>query len=65
MKKIAAALMVTAFAFCVGTAFAKSEKCTVDTVEGDTVTITCKETKLKVGDNVKVKVNKKKEVEGC
>ena len=65
MKKVLAALMVTAFAFCVGTAFAKTEKCTVNTVEGDTVTITCKDTELKVDDKVKVKVQKKKVVEGC
>ncbi|MCI5222383.1 MAG: hypothetical protein D3924_06870 [Candidatus Electrothrix sp. AR4] len=65
MKKRAAALMVTAFAFCAGTAFAKSEKCTVDTAEGDTVTMTCKKTKLKAGDKVQVKVKKEKAVEGC
>lgn len=65
MKKITAALMVTAFAFCVGAAFAGTEKCTVDSVEGDKVTITCKDTELKAGDNVKVKKQKKKAVEGC
>ena len=42
MKKIVAALMVTAFAFCIGTAFAKTEKCTVKTVavEGEKATVT-------------------------
>ena len=70
MKKIVAALMVTAFAFCIGTAFAKTEKCTVKTVavEGEkaTVTMECKkDAELKDGDNVKVKVAKKKVVEGC
>ena len=33
MKKILAALIVTAFAFCVGTAFAKTVKCTIETVD--------------------------------
>ena len=70
MKKVVAALMVTAFAFCIGTAFAKTEKCTVKTVavEGEkaTVTMECKkDAELKDGDNVKVKVAKKKVVEGC
>ncbi|MDU9050928.1 MAG: hypothetical protein Q3M30_18925 [Candidatus Electrothrix sp. Rat3] len=70
MKKIVAALMVTAFAFCIGTAFAKTEKCTVKTVavEGEkaTVTMECdKDAELKDGDNVKVKVAKKKVIEGC
>ena len=70
MKKVLAALMVTAFAFCVGTAFAKTEKCTVKTVavEGEkaTVTMECeKDAELKEGDTVKVKAQKKKVVEGC
>ncbi|CAK8721379.1 hypothetical protein KKHLCK_10625 [Candidatus Electrothrix laxa] len=70
MKKVVAALMVTAFAFCIGTAFAKTEKCTVKTVavEGEkaTVTMECKkDAELKDGDNVQVKVKKKKVVEGC
>ena len=70
MKKIVAALMVTAFAFCLGTAFAKTEKCTVKTVavEGEkaVVTMECdKDAEVKEGDTVKVKVQKKKVVEGC
>jgi ribosomal protein S4E len=65
MKKVLAALMVTAFAFCVGTAFAKTEKCKITTVDGDTVTMTCKDNELKVDDTVKVKKEKKKVVEGC
>jgi 2-methylaconitate cis-trans-isomerase PrpF len=70
MKKIVAALMVTAFAFCIGTAFAKTEKCTVKTVavEGEktTVTMECeKDAEFSDGDNVQVKVKKKKVVEGC
>ncbi|MCI5159163.1 MAG: hypothetical protein D3906_12165 [Candidatus Electrothrix sp. AUS1_2] len=70
MKKIAAALLVTAFVLSVGTAFAKREECTVKTVavEGDkaTVTIECdKDAELKEGDTVTVKAQKKKKVEGC
>ncbi|MCI5207675.1 MAG: hypothetical protein D3910_02515 [Candidatus Electrothrix sp. ATG2] len=70
MKKLVAALMVTAFAFCVGTAFAKTEKCIVKTVEvadeKATVTLECdKDAEIKEGDKVKVKAQKKKVVEGC
>ncbi|MGB5687430.1 MAG: hypothetical protein WBM35_16600 [Candidatus Electrothrix sp.] len=69
MKKVVAALMVTAFAFCIGTAFAKTEKCKVTEVvkaEKATVTMECdKDAELKVDDNVKVKPVKKKVVEGC
>jgi len=66
MKKIAAAVMVAAFAAAAGAAFAaKAEKCTVDAVDGDKVTISCKETKLKAGDKVEVRVKEDKPVEGC
>lgn len=70
MKKIVAALLVTAFALSAGIAFAKKEECTVKTVavEGEktTVTMECdKDAELKEGDNLKVKVVKKKAVEGC
>ncbi len=64
MNKTIAVGLVVAFAVTAGIAFA-SEKCTVDTVEGDTVTMTCKKTELKVGDTVKVKAKKKEVVEGC
>lgn len=70
MKKISMTLMVTAFVFCVGSAFAKTEKCKVTAadVKGEktVVTIECNnDTELKAGDSVKVKVQKKKVVEGC
>ncbi len=66
MKKIFAAVVVTAFAAAAGAAFAaKAEKCTVDAVDGDKVTITCKGTALKTGDKVEVKVKEDKPVEGC
>jgi hypothetical protein len=66
MKKIVTVMMVAAFALSTGAAFAKSEKCTVDAVDGDKVTMTCKKAdKLKAGDSVKVKAAKKKAIEGC
>jgi hypothetical protein len=65
MKKIVTVMMVAAFALSTGAAFAKSEKCTVDAVDGDKVTITCKDTKMKAGDKVTVKAAKKKAIEGC
>ena len=70
MKKIVAALLVMSFALSAGIVFAKKEECTVKTVavEGDkaTVTMECdKDAEIKEGDNVKVKVAKKKVVEGC
>ncbi len=57
--------MVAAFALSSGIALAGSEKCTVDAVDGDKVTMTCKGTKMKAGDSVKVKAAKKKAIEGC
>ncbi|MCK5516420.1 MAG: hypothetical protein KAI39_06055 [Desulfobulbaceae bacterium] len=66
MKKLVTVVMVAAFALSTGMAFAASEKCTVDTVEGDKVTMTCAGTAMKAGDAVKVKAAKKKAaVEGC
>ena len=66
MKKIVTVVMVAAFALSAGTALAAaSEKCTVDAVDGDKVTMTCKGSKMKAGDAVKVKGAKKKAIEGC
>lgn len=70
MNKLFAALIVTAFAFCVGTAFAATEKCTVTAAEVKdgkaVVTMECdKDAALKVDDKVKVRVQKAKAVEGC
>ncbi len=66
-KKIAALMMATVFAL--GTAsvsFAGKVACTVDSVDGDKVTMTCeKADKLKAGDEVKVSAKKKAAVEGC
>ena len=65
MKKMVTVVMVVAFALSAGAAFAKSDKCTVDGVDGDKVTMTCKGTKMKAGDKVTVKAAKKKAIEGC
>ena len=66
MKKLAVLMMAGMFALSVvSVSFAGSEHCTVDKVDGDTVTMTCKGTKMKAGDSVKVKVAKKKAIEGC
>ncbi len=66
MKKLITVVMVAAFALSAGAALAGSVKCTVESVSGDTVTLTCKKaSKLKVGEAVKVKAAKKKAIEGC
>ncbi len=66
MKKVVSAVMVAAFVVSAGVAFAASVKCTVDSVEGDKVTMTCdKADSLKAGDSVSAKAKKKKAIEGC
>ncbi len=61
--------VVLALTFAVSTvAIAATVKCTVDSVEGDKVTMTCKKAdKLKAGDAVKVKSKKSgaAAIEGC
>lgn len=67
-KKIVALAMAVVFSFCTaGIGFAAKLKCTVDAVDGDKVTMTCKKAdKLAAGDKVKVSPAKKKgAVEGC
>ena len=66
-KKLVTVVLATVFAMSsVGTAFAAKVKCTVDTVEGDKVTMTCeKADKLEPGAKVKVSTKKKAAVEGC
>jgi len=55
--------------FALGTAgmsFAAKAKCTVESVEGDKVTMTCEDAdKMKAGDKVKVNLPKKGAIEGC
>lgn len=66
-KKFMTVAMVAVFALStVGIASAAKVKCTVDSVEGDKVTMTCKKAdKLASGDKVKVSTKKKAAVEGC
>lgn len=64
MKKIVATALAAAFLFSGGVVFAAS--CTVDAVEDKTVTLTCDDVDMKVGDNVRVRVERKKRaLEGC
>ena len=66
MKKVITVVMVAAFALSAGAALASKVKCTVESVSGDTVTLTCKKaSKLKAGEKVNVKPAKKKAIEGC
>ena len=66
MKKLVTVVMVVAFAMSAGAALAGKVSCTVDSVDGDKVTMTCKKAnKLKVGAAVTVKAAKKKAIEGC
>ncbi|BCL61824.1 hypothetical protein DGMP_25170 [Desulfomarina profundi] len=67
-KKIVILALAVVFALSsAGLGFAAKVKCTVDSVDGNTVTMTCKKAnKLKAGDKVKVTPPKKKSaVEGC
>lgn len=61
--------VVLALAFALSTvAVAATVKCTVDSVDGDKVTMTCKKaSKLKAGDSVKVKAKSTASaaIEGC
>lgn len=68
MKKGMISLAVAlVFALSTATAFAAKVKCTVDSVEGDKVTMTCeKADKFSAGDKLKVPTAKKKAaIEGC
>ncbi len=65
MKKLVIAAMVAAFVITSSMVMAATLKCTVDSVEGDKVTMTCEDAdKMKAGDKVKVKAGKKG-YEGC
>lgn len=61
MKKIGIVMMVAAFVLSAGAVFAA--KCTVDSVDGNKVTVTCDKVDVKAGDSVTVKA--KKGLEGC
>ena len=65
MKKLVIAAMVAAFVMSSSLVMAKV-KCTVDSVDGDKVTMTCKGAdSLKAGMKVTVKEKKKAAYEGC
>ncbi|MCL1980654.1 MAG: hypothetical protein FWG62_06225 [Proteobacteria bacterium] len=61
MKKVGVAVMVAAFVLSAGAVFAA--KCTVDSVDGNKMTVTCDKVDAKAGDAVTVKA--KKGLEGC
>lgn len=65
-KAIVAVVLSLAFAAS-SIAVAATTKCVVDSVDGDAVTMTCKDAKFKAGDKVKVKGAKKAAaaIEGC
>lgn len=66
MKKLITAVMAVAFLSSASLVMAGYLKCTVDSVDGDKVTMTCKKAdKLKAGQKVKVKSAEKKALEGC
>ena len=67
-SKVLALIMATAFTLgSVGMGWAASVKCTVEKVEGETVTLNCgsKADQLKVGSKVKVKASRAAAIEGC
>ena len=66
-KKITCLALALVFALSTaGIGFAAKLKCTVDSVDGDKVTMTCdKADKLKADDKVKVTPPKSGAVEGC
>lgn len=66
-KKIVSVALALVFALgAVGVGFAAKVSCTVDSVEGEKVIMTCEGAdKLKAGDKVKVAPPKGGGVEGC
>ena len=65
MKKFAVLMMTGMFALSVASVSMAAETCTVDAVDGDKVTMTCKDTKMKAGDTAKVKAKAAAAIEGC
>lgn len=66
MKKMLIAAMAAAFIMSSTMVMAAQVKCTVDSVDGNMVTLTCKKAdKLEAGQSVVVKEQKKKAYEGC
>lgn len=67
MKKIFAVALVLMFVGAASTSFAARIECKVESVEGDTVTMTCEDAdKLSEGDELKIRTPKKGgAIEGC
>ena len=66
MKKLVTAAMVVMFTLSLaGLSMAGTAKCTVDSVDGDKVTMTCEGADFAAGDKVMVKSKSKKAYEGC
>ena len=67
MKKIVAGLCALFFVISVaGVSVAAKLKCTVESVDGDKVTLTCEDAdKLKKGDKLKISPPKGGAIEGC
>lgn len=66
MKKLIVATMIAAFVMSASMVMAAKVKCTVDTVQGEKVTMSCKKAdQLKPGMKVEVKEKGKKAYEGC
>ena len=66
MKKWVIPVLVVMFVMSSSVVMAAKVKCTVDSVDGDKVTMTCKKAdNLKSGMKVEVKEKKKKAYEGC
>ncbi|SDO90413.1 hypothetical protein SAMN05660330_01346 [Desulforhopalus singaporensis] len=66
-RKFASLMLAVVFALSTASVgFAAKVNCTVDSVDGDKVTMTCKKAdKLEAGDKVKVQTKKTAAVEGC
>lgn len=65
-KLLTLALAVAFIASTATVSLAAKIKCTVDSVEGDKVTMTCEGAgDLQAGDKVEVKAKKGKAIEGC
>ena len=66
MKKVFVIATALAIALSAGVVVAAKVKCTVDSVDGDKVTMTCKKAdSLVAGEKVTVKKKKVKALEGC
>ncbi len=68
MKKLTTGLLALSLVISSATlGMAASAKCTVTEIKDNLVTIECGDQagKMKIGDNLKIKIDNKKMVEGC